>query len=234
MGKRLRTQRRARGGSQYRSPSHRHVDDVRLPVSSMIEGTVTDLIHAPGRTCPLAVIDFGGETDYQLAAEGMKVGQKVEVSSGRVAAGNIMKLSEIPEGTPVHNIEGVPGDGGKYVKTAGSSATVVSRGAKVMLSMPSGVIKEFNPECRAAIGVIAGGGRNDKPMAKSGKKFHTLSSRSKAYFHVSGVSMNPVDHPHGGGSHRHVGGPSTISRNAWPGQKVGRLSPQKKTVKKRK
>ena len=234
MGKRFRTQRRARGGSQYRSPSHRHVDDVKLPVSAVKEGVITDLIHAPGRTCPLAVVDFNGDVDYQLAAEGVKVGQKIEVSSGKIAAGNIMKVAMIPEGTPIHNIEGIPGDGGKFVKTAGTYATVVSRGAVVMVELPSGVMKEFNPECRAAIGVVAGGGRVDKPLAKAGKNYHNLQSRSKANFHTSGVSMNPVDHPNGGGSHRHVGGPNTIGRNAWPGQKTGRLSPKKRDNKKRK
>ena len=146
--------------------------------------------------------------------------------------GNVLTLANIPEGTAVHNIEKLPGDGGKFVKTAGTSATVVSRGTVVIVQMPSGELKEFNPNCRAAVGIIAGNGRQDKPFAKSGKKYHTLRSRSKAYFHVKGVAMNAVDHPHGGGSHPHVGGPSTISRNAWPGQKVGRLSPKKKDKKK--
>ncbi len=228
MGKRLRTQRRGRGTPRYRSPSHRHVDDVRLPAFAEGAGTITDLIHAPGRTSPLAVVDFGGDVDYQLAAEGMSVGQTIDVGSGKVSIGNIMKLSEIPEGTAVHNIEKSPGDGGKFVKVAGVSAQVISRGNIVVLQMPSGELKDFNPDCRAAIGVVAGGGRTDKPLAKAGKKYHALRSSSKDNFHVSGVAMNPVDHPHGGGSHPHVGGPSTVSRNAWPGQKVGRLSPQKK------
>ncbi len=232
MGKRLRTQRRGAGGSQYRSPSHRHVDDVRLPSVKEATGTIVDLIPAPGRSCPLAVIDFDGKKDYQLAVEGTKVGQEVSVcGDAKVVAGNINVLSAIPEGTPIHNIEGIPGDGGKYAKVGGASATVVSRGAHVMVLMPSGVMKEFHPNCRAVIGVVAGGGRVDKPLAKAGKNVHNLRSRSRAQKHVKGVAMNAVDHPHGGGSHPHVGGPSTKSRNASPGQKVGRLSPQKKSKK---
>jgi large subunit ribosomal protein L2 len=227
MGKRLITQRRGRGGPQYRSPSHRHVDDVRLPHIEEGEGTVKDLIQAPGRTCPLAVIDFNGVTDYQLAAAGTKVGQKIFVGGTKVAPGNITKLSKIPEGTAVHNIEGNPGDGGRYAKTAGSSATVVTRGEKVMVLMPSGAMKEFNPNCRAAIGVVAGGGRGDKPLAKAGKNYLTLRSRSTANKKVKGVAMNAVDHPHGGGSHPHVGGPNCQRRTASPGQKVGFL-PKKK------
>lgn len=228
MGKRLITQRRGRGGSQYRSPSHRHVDDVRLPAFNEGSGTITDLVHAPGRTSPLAEVTFDGKKDYLLAVEGTKVGQTLTVGPGKIAPGNIMVLSNIPEGTPIHNIESLPGDGGKYAKTAGTSASVISRGDKVVVQMPSGEMKEFNPNCRAVIGIVAGGGRDDKPFAKSGKKYHTLRSRSKAYFKVSGVAMNPVDHPHGGGNHKHVGKPSTVGRNVPPGRKVGRLSPKKK------
>ncbi|MCL2509673.1 MAG: 50S ribosomal protein L2 [Methanomassiliicoccaceae archaeon] len=228
MGKRLIPQRRGRGGSQYRSPSHRHVDDVRLPQFDEGAGIIKDLIQAPGRTSPLAVIDFGGVTDYQLAAAGTKVGQEVVVGGGKVSAGNITRLFMIPEGTAIHNIEGKPGDGGKYAKTAGSSATIVSRGEKVVILMPSGALKEFNPNCRAAIGVVAGGGRGDKPLAKAGKNYLTLRSRSTANKKVSGVAMNAVDHPHGGGSHPHVGGPNCQRRTASTGQKVGFLPPKKK------
>lgn len=227
MGKRLITQRRGRGGSHYRSPSHRHVDDVKLPGFNLGEGTVKDLIQAPGRTCPLAVIDFNGRTDYQLAVEGTKVGQAIFVGSDKIKAGNITILAMIPEGTLIHNVEGIPGDGGKFAKTAGSYATVVSRGEKVMVNMPSGIIKEFNPKCRAVIGVVAGGGRRDKPLAKAGKNYLTLRSRAKANKKVSGVAMNAVDHPHGGGAHPHVGGPNCQKRTASPGQKVGFL-PKKK------
>lgn len=232
MGKRLRTQRRGRGTPLYRSPSHRHVDDVRLPSMSEGVGIVKDLIQAPGRTCPLAIVEFNGVNDYQLAAEGMKVGQTVTVGGREVRSGNITLLSEIPEGTPVHNVEGVPGDGGKFVKTAGTSATVVSRGEYVVLQMPSGVLKEFHPNCRAAIGIVAGGGRVEKPLGKAGSNALALRSRSKANFHTKGVAMNAVDHPHGGGSHPHVGGPNCQKRTASPGQKVGFIA--KKKVKKTK
>ncbi len=231
MGKRLITQRRGRGTSLYRSPSHRHVDDVRLPPVSEGTAVVKDLIQAPGRTCPLAVIDIGGKTDYQLAVEGVKVGQIITIGGNEIAAGNISVLSKIPEGTLINNIEARPGDGGKFVKTAGSFGSVVSRGDKVKVLMPSGAMKEFSPDCRAAIGIVAGGGRDDKPLAKAGKNVHTLRSRSTAPFKTKGVAMNPVDHPHGGGSHAHVGGPNCQKRTASTGQKVGFLPPKKKVKK---
>ena len=221
------TQRRGRGTPTYRSPSHRHVDDVRLPALSEGTAVIKDLIQAPGRTCPLAVVDINGKTDYQLAVEGTKVGQTIIIGGTVVAAGNITTLSKIPEGTLVHNVEARPGDGGKFVKVAGASGTIVSRGDRVMVLMPSGV----NKDCRAVIGVVAGGGRGDKPLAKAGKNVLTLRSRSTAPFKTKGVAMNPVDHPHGGGSHAHVGGPNCQKRTASPGQKVGFLPPKKKVKK---
>lgn len=232
MGKRLIHQRRGSGRPQYRTPSHRHTDDVRQPPMENGTGKVVDLVHAPGRSSPLALVDFDGDKDFVIAAEGMSVGQTISVGSGRVAVGNVLTLSSIPEGTLVHNIEKIPGDGGIFVKAAGTSAQVISRGAIVVLQMPSGEMKEFHPNCRASVGIVAGHGRSDKPFAKSGKRFHAYRSKAKAYFKVSGVSMNAVDHPHGGGSHKHVGKPSTKSRNAWPGQKVGRLAPKKRTGRK--
>jgi len=231
MGKRLIPQRRARGGSHYRSPSHRHVDDIRIPHYEA-EGTIKDLIQAPGRTSPLAVIDFEGKKSYQLAVEGTRVGQKVKLGGTEVRVGNILALANIPEGTLVNNVEGQPGDGGKFVKTAGTSALVVSRGKVVVLNMPSGELKEFNPNCRAAIGVVAGGGRTDKPLGKAGKNYLTLRSRSVANKKTKGVAMNAVDHPNGGGSHPHVGGPNCHGRNAPPGQKAGFIAPKKKVKRK--
>lgn len=232
MGKRLRTQRRGTGSPHYRSPSHRHVDDVRIPHYEQATGTIKDLIQAPGRTSPLAVIDFNGIKSYQLAIEGTSVGQKVSIGGSAVVAGNTLALANMPEGTLVSNIEGMPGDGGKFVKTAGVSALVVSRGKHVVLSMPSGELKEFNPACRAVVGVVAGGGRVDKPLAKAGKNYLTLRSRSVANKVTSGVAMNAVDHPNGGGSHPHVGGPNCHGRNAPPGQKAGFIAPKKKVKKK--
>ncbi len=231
MGKRLRTQRRGRGTPTYRCPSHRHVDDVKLPAMPEGSAVIKDLIQAPGRTCPLAVLDINGKTDYQLAVEGTKVGQTIQIGGNTIVAGNVLKLQNIPEGTPVHNVEATPLDGGKFVKTAGSYGTIVSRGDKVVVLMPSGAMKEFSPNCRAVVGIVAGGGRGDKPLAKAGKNVLTLRSRSTAPFKTKGIAMNAVDHPHGGGGHPHVGGPNCQKRTASPGQKVGFLPPKKKVKK---
>ncbi|MFP4170564.1 MAG: 50S ribosomal protein L2 [Methanomassiliicoccales archaeon] len=228
MGKNIIQQRRGRGSSSYRSPSHRHKGEVRPQVG---EGTgmVVDLIHSPGRNCPLAQVDFDGEMVSMIAPEGLEVGQEVTVGENApVAIGNTMQLRSVPEGTPIFNIESVPGDGGKMVRSAGTSATVISRGRKVVVMMPSGALKTLDPRCRATLGTVSGGGHKEKPFGKSGAKYHAYRSRSKAYFRVRGVAMNAADHPHGGGGHQHVGKPSTVSRNAPPGRKVGHLSPKRK------
>ncbi|MEK6911566.1 MAG: 50S ribosomal protein L2, partial [Candidatus Thermoplasmatota archaeon] len=83
------------------------------------------------------------------------------------------------------------------------------------------------------IGVVAGAGRLDKPFAKAGKKVLGYRSLSKPALKVRGVAMNAVNHPHGGGSHQHVGGPSTVSWRAPPGRKVGRMSPKPKRLRSR-
>jgi len=229
MGKQLRQQRRGKGTAVYRNPGHRQIADIRYPHIDVTSGKIEDLVHAPGRSGPLAKVDFAGKKVFMIAAEGMMVGKDVAYGAeGEVAPGNVLPLGSVPEGTFVYNIEGQPGDGGKFVRTAGSSATLVSRGEKVVLLMPSGAFKTFDPRCLASVGVVAGGGMKEKPFGKAGNKFHAYKSKSKAYIKVKGVAMNPVNHPHGGGGHPHVGKPSTVSRNAPPGRKVGRLSPKRR------
>jgi large subunit ribosomal protein L2 len=85
--------------------------------------------------------------------------------------------------------------------------------------MPSGELKQFNPSSRATIGIVAGGGRIEKPFLKAGKKFHHLRAKGRKYPRVSGNHMNAASHPHGGGS-----GTKTVSRNAPPGAKVGLIA----------
>jgi large subunit ribosomal protein L2 len=239
MGKRLKTQRRGRG-SIYRSPSHRHRSGENgikyIKTKSTLTGQVKELAHDPGRTAPLAklVMDNGQRT-WVIANEGMMVDQKVKQGSDvPQQAGNILPLSEIPEGTKIFNIESQPGDGGKLVRAGGTYATVVSHGVKTVVQLPSGQFKPFDPTCKATIGVVAGGGRKDKPLIKAGKHWYATRSRARKFPTVSGVAMNPVNHPHGGGAHQHVGKPSTVSRHAPPGRKVGRLSPKRKKTGKRK
>jgi len=232
MGKRLIVQRRGRGFGRYRSPRHLRFANARHPKSPGAPGRIVELGHEPGRIAPLAKVAYGEEEHWVLAHDGAKVGQEVSMGTRTaVVAGNTMPLGSMPEGTIVYNIEGQPGDGGKFVRTAGTAATVVSQGTKTVVLLPSGKFKEFNRGCLATVGMVAGGGHKEKPFAKSGKKFHAYGAKSKAYFKVKGVAMNPVNHPHGGGSHPHVGTQSSVGRNTPPGRKVGRLAPKKRRRK---
>ncbi len=228
MGKRIVAQRRGKGSLTYRSPSHRHVSSI----SSLRDGTfkIADIIHAPGRNAPLLVLESSvGERTYGIAFNGAAVGMSV-VSSQDASpeVGNTLPLGKIPDGTSVYNIENRPGEGGKFCRTAGSSALIVTHGSHVTLKMPSGEMKLFDPRCRATIGKVAGSGAKDIVVLKAGYKVRMLKSKAKRPYSVRGVAMNAVNHPHGGGNHQHVGGPNTVSRNAPPGKKVGRLSPKRR------
>ena len=74
------------------------------------------------------------------------------------------------------------------------------------------------------VGIVAGGGRVEKPMLKAGRAYHKYKAKRNAWPKVRGVAMNPVDHPHGGGNHQHIGHPSTMRRDCPPGQKVGLIA----------
>jgi large subunit ribosomal protein L2 len=190
------------------------------------KGIVTDIVHNPGGSVPLAVVEMAdGKKVRMRAPEGVLVGQTVHFTDqGLIRPGNVLTLGVIPEGTPIYNIEASPGDGGKLVRSGGTYGTVISQGDYVIVKLPSGTQKKMHPQCRATVGVAAGGGRNEKPFLKAGKKHHALKVRGRIYPIVRGVAMNPVDHPHGGGAHQHVGKPSTVSRNAPAGRKVGNIA----------
>lgn len=233
MGKQLITQRRGRGFGRYRSPRHLRFTDAKHPkMKEDVQGTILELKHEAGRIAPVARIEYGKQEHWMIAPDGASVGQKVTFGRrGEIVAGNTMPLGDMPEGTVIFNIELQPGDGGKLARTAGNSATVVSHGVRTVVLLPSGQFKELDNKCLATVGMISGGGHKEKPFAKSGKKFHAYRGKAKAYFKVKGVAMNPVNHPHGGGGHPHVGTQSSVGRNTPPGRKVGRLAPKRRPKK---
>ena len=236
MGKATRHQRRGRGSPVYRSPSHRHHGAIEYPEPRVsVSGKVLDLEHDPARTAPVAIVDIGGgKTTRFIATAGLAVADSVNVNNGGAGNQALIALKDIPEGTRICNIETMPGDGGKLVRAAGGSALIVTQGERVMIELPSGSYKYLNPLCRATIGIVGGAGRGDKPFAKAGNAFYAWRSRAREYITVRGVAMNPVNHPHGGGSHQHIGRPNTVGRGTWPGRKVGRLSPKKGRAARRK
>jgi len=230
MGKRLIQQRRGRNKTKFNAPSHRYKGKIKYiyDLKKKKEGVIEDIKHDSGRSAPLAEIRFKDNSKtFIIAPEGSKVGDKIKISNKKddVRAGNILNIGSIPEGGPIFNIELNPGDGGKLVRSGGSSATVVSHyKTKTVVQLPSGRFKTLDSKCKATIGVVAGGGRKDKPFLKAGKKYIAMRRRGRQYPIVRGVAMNPVSHPHGGGGHQHVGKPATVKRGASPGRKVGSIA----------
>ncbi len=229
MGKRIRAQRRG-SSPKNKVRSHRFPGAISIPRRGEEIAEVTEIIHSPVHTAPLAKIRFeDGEESFVAATEGMSVGQSVSMGDKvKLSPGNITILSNIPEGTPICNVECRPGDGGKFARSGGNNAMLETRmGDKVRIKLPSGSLKDLPAKCRATIGVLAGHGRTEKPLMKAGAAFYRAKARGKLYPTVSGVAMNPVDHPHGGGNHQAVHGPNSVSRHAPPGQKVGHIAPSR-------
>ncbi|MBR9691211.1 50S ribosomal protein L2 [Candidatus Woesearchaeota archaeon] len=232
MGKNLIQQRRGKGSSTYRAPSFRYkakVNHNKL-TGETVKGQILDIIKCSGHSAPLIQVAYdNGEQAWIIAPEGVRVGETIESGPEcRAKTGNTLPLKNIPEGTPVYNIESSPGDGGKFVRTSGTAAKIVGKTrAGITIILPSSKQKLFNPECRACIGVIAGGGRLEKPFLKAGNKYHAMRAKNKLYPHVCGVSMNAVAHPFGSGSSHTKGRPTQAGKHAPPGRKVGSLSPKR-------
>ncbi|MEM4699490.1 MAG: 50S ribosomal protein L2 [Candidatus Nezhaarchaeales archaeon] len=233
MGKRLLVQRRGRGGSVFRSPSWKRVGDVKYPSLAVGSegkevGRVVEILHDPGRGAPVArVVLESGEEFLMVAPEGLEVGQTIEVGGqASLRVGCILPLKAVPEGTQVCNVEVRPGDGGKLARSSGTYAVVVSHAPdKTVIQLPSGELKQLSPLCRATIGIVAGGGRIEKPLLKAGKKYHLSRVKAWKYPTVRGKAMSPYAHPHGGGSHPTGSTPS--GRGAPPGAKVGHIAPRR-------
>lgn len=233
MGKRTLVRRRGKGGKQFRAITVGKLAPAKYPNFKLQEhhsGKVVDIVHERGRDAPLAKIYFDDNTySYVPAAEGTVVGGKIEVGFGATAtAKNILSVESIPDGTVICNIERNFGDGGKLIKSAGSSALVFAHGTEgVTIKLPSGKFLKLNPRCRAMIGTIAGAGRKEKPFLKAGTRAKYMQAHGRLYPTVRGIAQAAVYHPHGGGRHQHVGRQSSVGRTTPPGRKVGNIAPRK-------
>jgi len=240
MGRVIRSQRKGRAKGVYKSHNHHRVAPAAFRVldfaerNGYIKGVIKEVIHDPGRGAPLVKVAFRDpyqyktNTEYFVAAEGMYSGQFVYCGAkASLATGNVMPVGRIPEGTTICNVEGNPGDRGKFARSSGTTAIVIGHSddlTKTRIRLPSGARKTLAAGSRAMIGLIAAGGRTDKPILKAGNQFHKFKRQRKRWPQVRGVAMNPVEHPHGGGNHQHLGKPGTVSRYACPGQKVGLIA----------
>lgn len=230
MGKRLLVQRAGRGSPTFRSRGWLRVASARypaLPSEATLKGRIVDIVHDPGRWTPLAKIVLeNGTVFYNPAPEGAYVGQTVYVGpNAPIGNGNILPVGRIPEGTQIYNIEKLPGDGGKFARQAGSYAIILGRtGNKTIIQLPSGKTKEIPNQSKATIGTPAGAGRTEKPLLKAGNAYYKYKPKPTKYPRVRGVAMNAVSHPHGGGQKQSVSFPSTVSRTAPRGRRVGHIA----------
>ena len=169
-----------------------------------IPGLVKSIEYDPMRTGRIALLQYNdGEKRYILAPQGLQVGQTI-VSGKNVApnVGNAMPLSSIPLGTIVHNIELNPGQGGKFIRSAGAYAQLTAKEAKfVVLKMPSGETRMVLAACMATVGSVSNTDHILEVHGKAGRR-RWLGRRPR----TRAVVMNPVDHPMGGGEGRASGG----------------------------
>ena len=169
-----------------------------------IPARVASLEYDPNRTAYIALLNYAdGEKRYILAPLNLKVGDPVLASeSADIKPGNNLALSSIPVGTLIHNIEVIPGQGGKLARSAGGYAQLMAKdGEYCQVKMPSGEIRLLHSRCLASIGQISNTDHENISIGKAGRK-RWLGVRPTN----RGVSMNPIDHPHGGGEGKSSGG----------------------------
>ena len=176
-----------------------------------IEGTVTTIEYDPNRNVRISLVVYAdGEKRYILTPEGLKVGDKVV--SGKevdIKTGNALPLENIPLGTIIHNIEMTPGNGGVMVRTAGGSAQLMAKeGNYVTIKLPSSEMRMVRKECLATIGTLGNAEYKNLSVGKAGRTRHLGIKPT-----VRGVTMNPCDHPHGGGEGKT--GPGGHPKTPW-------------------
>jgi large subunit ribosomal protein L2 len=169
-----------------------------------VPATVASIEYDPNRTARIALLHYlDGDKRYILAPDGMKVGDKI-VSSRHadIKPGNTMTLRHIPLGTMIHNLELKKGKGAQLVRSAGSAASLMAKdGDYAQVRLPSGEVRMIHLDCHATIGQVSNPDHANISLGKAGRS-RWLGRRP----HNRGVTMNPVDHPMGGGEGRTSGG----------------------------
>jgi len=179
-----------------------------------VPARVHSVEYDPNRSARIALLHYiDGEKRYIIAPDGLSVGDRLQSGPGAPpAVGNCLPLKDIPLGTTVHNVELLPGRGGRMCRSAGSSATLVAREASwAQITLPSGEIRRVPAACRATVGKVGNSDHMAVVLGKAGRK-RWLGRRP----HVRGTAMNPIDHPHGGGEGRTKGGRHPVSPTGKP------------------
>jgi large subunit ribosomal protein L2 len=191
---------RHRGGGAKRR--YRQIDFKRA--KDGVPARVASIEYDPNRSASIALLNYAdGEKRYILAPQGLRVGAEVVSGEGAdIAPGNSLPLARIPTGTVVHNVELIPGQGGKLGRSAGTAIQVVAKeGPMVSLRLPSSEVRMVRGECRATVGTLSNAEHQNVKIGKAGRNRHK-GKRPQ----TRGVAMNPVDHPHGGGEAHHTPG----------------------------
>jgi large subunit ribosomal protein L2 len=171
---------------------------------SGIPAKVASIEYDPNRSARIALLNYAdGEKRYILAPVGLEVGRTVTSGpEADILVGNALPLKNIPPGTFVHNVELKPGKGGQMARAAGSQVQLVSRETEyALLKLPSGEVRRVRIECMATVGQVGNVEHENVSLGKAGRT-RWMGKRP----HNRGVSMNPVDHPHGGGEGKTSGG----------------------------
>lgn len=191
---------RFRGGGN--KTTYRDIDFKREKAG--IPATVASIEYDPNRSARIALLHYvDGEKRYIVAPVGLKVGAKVMSGpEADILVGNALPLKNIPAGTVVHNIELRPGKGAQMARSAGAQAQVVSKESDYcLLKLPSGEVRKVLIDCYATVGQVGNLDHENQTLGKAGRS-RWVGKRP----HNRGVTMNPVDHPHGGGEGRTSGG----------------------------
>jgi large subunit ribosomal protein L2 len=191
---------RFRGGGHKRT--YRVIDFKRDKIG--IPAKVASIEYDPNRSAHIALLNYAdGEKRYILWPVGLVVGANLMSGpAAEIFVGNSLPLENIPAGTMVHNIELRPGKGGQMARSAGAAAQLVSKeGGIALLKLPSGEVRRVPLICYATIGQVGNLDHENVSLGKAGRSRY-LGRRP----HNRGVTMNPVDHPHGGGEGRTSGG----------------------------
>lgn len=229
MGRPIISQKRGKGGPSYRVPPYSFQPQVEYKnMPGRIEnmpGRIVDLVNDKRRNSPLAKVKYDDRKEgYLVAAEGMRVGDKIE--------NFVTTLSKVELGVPVSSVELWPHSGPKLCRTSGCTAVVISKSnGRCVVQLPSRKTKVLDENCRATIGLPAADGRLDKYWVKAGKKWHAKKARGKMYPRTSANKMNVVDHPFGG--HARLGRPKTCARNTPPGRKCGSIAARRCGMRKK-
>jgi large subunit ribosomal protein L2 len=169
-----------------------------------IPAVVASIEYDPNRSARLALLNYAdGEKRYILQPDGLKVGQKVmSGADADILLGNALPLKNVPAGTIVHNIELKPGKGAQMARSAGTQAQLVAKeGDYALLKLPSGETRKVLADCMATIGQVGNTDHENVAIGKAGRnRWKGIRPTNR------GVTMNPVDHPHGGGEGKTSGG----------------------------